>query len=153
MQLTKGQKDAIARKAEAIVNEKRAALQEKYKKEWKPSKEVNVLIKTINKVNQARLAYIKAVEDAGFEYYYSGVNIPLKSVGLNDAKVNFEHNTSKDVVENTLNKIIELQCNQKYNENGGQKFPILFDIMDDIELLNLSKQFDMDKFLEKYRNL
>ena len=155
MQLTKGQKDAIARKAEAIVAERRAAIQEKYKKEWKPSMEVNSLLRAVNKVNDARLAYIKTVNDVGFEFNYSNVAIPLSEwVDVPNKKFTIGHDSlHADIIEELRNEVMKLQCNQRYSEEEGKKFPDQFAIMDDIELLNLSKQFDMDKFLEKYRNL
>lgn len=155
MQLTKGQKEAIARKAEAIVAEKRAAIQEKYKKEWKPSMEVNTLLRVVRKVNDARLAYIKAVNDAGFEFKYSAVIVPLSEwIDAPNHNFSISHDSlDMDIIDKLRNKVMELQLNQRYSAEEGKKFPDQFSIMDDIELLNLNKSFDLEKFLDKYRNL
>jgi hypothetical protein len=48
---------------------------------------------------------------------------------------------------------MELQLNQRYSAEEGKIFPDKSAIMDDIELLDLSKSFDLEKFLDKYRNL
>lgn len=155
MQLTKGQKEAIARKVEAIVAEKRAAIQEKYKKEWKPSVEVNALLKAVKKVNDARLAYIKAVNDVGFEFNYSSVAVPLSEwIDVPNKKFTIGHDSPHaDIIKELRDKVMELQLNQRYSAEEGKKFPDQFAIMDDIELLDLNKSFDLEKFLDKYKNL
>ena len=148
MQLTKGQKDALLRKVQQIVDAKRAEAQERYIKAYKPTAETVALLNKIKAIDKARNAYRKAVEDAGLNFNYSGIEYPI----INASSICIYHNSDKFFYDYFSEEIMRKQLN-KQAEKDEVRFPTYEAIIDDIELACLDKSFDMEAFLAKYNNL
>ena len=147
MTLTKGQKDALVRKAMAIVEAKKEAKREELRKGYKLSKEATEFLVRVKKFFKAREEYIKAVNSLGFAFGYCNVETNrdepfYMSVNHSDKNASYEK-VENDVVEKELSKY-----------NAVFKYPTQEEVYDEIELMNLSKSsFDVDAFLSKYQNL
>lgn len=147
MQLTKGQKDALVRKVMAIIDAKREAKREELRKSYKPSKEANEFLTKVEKLLKARAQFYKTIDELGFRINYNcielkdncefGLDLPFSR---KDAKLS---DYSDNIRDKELGKI--------YNDKF--KFPTECDVIDDIELMNLSKDFKIDEFLKKYEEL
>ena len=147
MTLTKGQKDALVRKVMAIVEAKKEAKREELRKGYKPSKEVQDFISRFKKFFEARKKFYDTVKELGFcvEYSYvaSGVD------DLYDISVNF--GDKKITFADVENKIKEKELGSMYNQI--YTYPDEQSVIDELELQNISKSFDIDAFLAKYQNL
>lgn len=147
MQLTKGQKDALVRKALAIVEKKKAEKREELIKDYKPSREATELLDRIKKLLDARKKFYKVIEELGFRVNYNYIEPNVKD-GFN-IEIVFNKNDVK--FSELADKIREKELGSMYNNKF--KYPTEYDIMDEIELANLSKSFDIDAFLKKYEEL
>jgi len=144
MKFTQGQKQALTRKIEAIIAEKREAKKEELKKSFKLSPEQKEFVEKLKKVNKALVAYKNAVKEAGLDFNWSQINGPVNGISFS-----FQHNNDKPVDEVYLDDLANIYVRDKYNDS----FPDQWEIADDLELQTLSKDFDIEAFLDKYRNL
>ena len=148
MQLTKGQKDALVRRVMTIVNEKKEAKREELRKGYKPSKEAQEFISRLKKLITIRSNFIKQVKELGFEFEmeYSYLKCMI------DDKYSFDVPYHREIdLNNYVEKIMNSDLDKMYNSQ--YKYPTEESVMDDLELTNLSKSFDVDAFLAKYENL
>lgn len=146
MQLTRGQKDAIQRKAMAIINEKVEKRKAELIKSYKPSKEAKKALAVAKELIEARNAFYTMAKKYGFNIGYYGVESP-DSLGfkftINDCDKKGDYEKIEVEIRNTeLNELTK-----------DEHYPSSQDVIDEIELLNITKDFDVDKFLEKYQNL
>jgi len=146
MQLTRGQKDAIQRKAMAIINEKVEKRKAELIKAYKPSKEAKKALAIAKELIEARNAFYTMAKKYGFKVGYYGVESPI-SLGfeftINDCDKKGDYEELEEKIRNQeLNKLTK-----------DEHYPSSQDVMDEIELLNITKDFDVEKFLEKYKNL
>ena len=147
MQLTKGQKDALVRKVMSIIEEKKNQKREELRKDYKPSKEVTAYIKKLEKLFAAREQYHKVIKDCGFELNYSHVKAPLDS----NFYLSIYHEKDELTLDKCFDRIRDNELGRIYDKQFS--YPDECSVMDEIELLNLSKSFDVDSFLEKYKNM
>ena len=147
MQLTKGQKDAIVRKVMAIIDTKKEAKREELRKSYKPSKEANEFLTKVEKLLKARAQFYKTIDELGFRINYNYIEIKSDCEFSLDLPFN-----RKDVkLSDYANKIRDNELSKIYNDMF--KNPTECDVTDDIELMNLSKDFKIDEFLKKYEDL
>ena len=149
MQLSKGQKDALVRKVMTIIEEKKEQKRNELIAKYKPSKEAVELLERIKKYLSAKEKFFNTIKELGFIAKYSYVMFEndelLRSIGgdnYTESTRNF-NDFAKFVRDADLAK----KFNKEYT------YPDEISVIDDIELLNIGKSFDVDAFLEKYKNL
>jgi len=147
MQLTKGQKDALVRKVMAIIDAKKEAKREELRKSYKPSKKASELITKIEKLLKARAQFYKTIDELGFRVNYTCIYTN------NDCEFSFElqFNKKDAKLSDYADKIRDKELGKIYNKEF--KYPVECDVIDDIELMSLSKSFNVDEFLKKYEDL
>jgi len=144
MQLTKGQKDALRRKALEIIYKKQDEKREELKKSWKPSKEIQKFLNGLRELIEMRDKYLAAYKKLGFEegwccYDYTSKEFTLH-LSSNDKK------SYDDIFNDIVRQIVSKQMD-------NLKFPDDCSVQDKIELATLSKDFKMEDFLAEYENL
>ena len=147
MQLTKGQKDAIVRKVMAIIDAKREAKREELRKSYKPSKEANEFLIKVEKLLKARSQFYKTMDELGFRINYNCIEFKDDCEFSLDLPFSRKDAKLSDYVDN----IRENELGKIYKDKF--KYPTKYDVIDDIELINLSKDFKIDEFLKKYEDL
>lgn len=148
MQLTKGQKDAIVRKVMAIIDAKKEAKREELRKSYKPSKEAAILIKKLTKLYDLRMQYCAAVRELGFDVGHSTITCDaLRKLNI---YIYHEDNETNNI-DKWKEAIRDKELGDIYNKQFN--YPSEYDVIDDIELMNLSKDFKIDEFLKKYEDL
>lgn len=153
MRLTKAQKEALARKAMAIVDKKRGEKKNEYVKNWKPNKEVKKILESLEKLNAIRLEYMAMAEKLGFLYNYSGISTVYRiGDGYGNVEFSFSHNSDRDVLEDNRKRIMEREISAQAAKEEV-KFPTWDNIMDELELSDMDQSFDMQAFLKKYEDL
>ena len=147
MQLTKGQKDAIVRKVMAIIDSKKEAKREELRKSYKPSKEANEFLTKVEKLLKARAQFYKTIDELGFRINYNCIETQ------NDCEFSLDlfFNKKDAKLSDYADKIRDKELGKIYNDRF--KYPTECDVTDDIELMNLSKDFKIDEFLKKYEDL
>jgi len=148
MQLTKGQKEAIVRKVMAIIDAKKEAKREELRKSYKLSKKASEFLTKVEKLLKARAQFYKTIDELGFRINYNCID-----VNKSECEINFElpFNKKDAKLSDYADKIRDNELGEIYNDKF--KYPTEFDVIDDIELMNLSKDFKIDEFLKKYENL
>lgn len=146
MQLTKGQKDALVRKVMAIIEVKKEAKRKELIAQYKPSKEAKELVEKIKTLFAARAVYYKTLKDLGFSLDYNKVDISNSIKPLSLYNTNTDHD-----IDYFITEIRDAELGKTYNKQ--YRFPTEEDVIDELELLNIGKSFDVDAFLAKYQNL
>ena len=150
MQLTKGQKDALMRKALQIVDKKRAEKKSELVAHYKPSQETKRFLSKVSNIQALILRLNDAFKDAGFTKEYSSykatIDGQIVSVSFYDIQT-LNGNIYSTIENDLMNKIINIELEKTVN------YPDAMTITDDIEFLNLNKNFNVDEFLAKYNNL
>lgn len=146
MNFTKSQKDALVRKVQSILNKKADEERNRLEKEWKPNKEQKEFIKRLARVWQALLEYRKVVAEEGFSFQYGQICYPL------DGKIEgFYHNSDEPYDSYYITQEKSAYANKNFdNDKFGYSTEKIYD---DLELMILSKDFDVDAFLKKYEEL
>ena len=147
MQLTKGQKDAIVRKVMAIIDAKREAKREELRKSYKPSKKASEFLAKVEKLLKARAQFYKTMDELGFRINYNCIELKDNCEFSFDLPFSKKDAKLSDYADNIRDKELGKIYNDKF------KYPIECDVIDDIELMNLSKDFKIDEFLKKYEDL
>lgn len=142
MKLTSGQKNALYNKVAQIIEQKKKEDIENFKKTWKPDKETEEYLAKVKKVIDLKESLLKAVEEAGFQMNYGYIST-------------YRNHTLSLSLSNddTYNEVIDRVRETDAEEAFSDKYPTAMDINDELELLSLSKDFNVDAFLDKYRNL
>lgn len=145
MNLTRGQKDALARRAQKIVDEKRNTKKEELMKNWVPSPEEQKYLLDLESVIAAMEKAKAAAKKAGFRPCYSGFEV----CGEVDRGRTINYRS-----DDTLEEITTcLQSCWAENQLAEIKYPTWDEVVDEVELLTMSKDFDVDSFLKKYQDL
>lgn len=147
MQLTKGQKDALVRKAMDIVYEKKHKREDDLKAKWKPTKSQEKALSEFKRIIELRNAYLNAVNNLGFEFGYCEVR---KKIG--DCSLSISRDSENTDYEKVVDALREYDVSKQLCDEFDA-LPNQTSITDEVELLSLSKDFDLDAFLEKYRKL
>ena len=147
MKLTTGQKKALVNRVMEIINDKRAAKEKELIEGYKPSKEDTAFLAKIKAVLDARDAYHDAAKKAGLVFSYSSVNTPYGSE-LPPISISHDYRTPQDY-DNICDIVRKAALSEKYTDT----YPTVDKVEDDIELLSLGSDFDVEAFLDKYRNL
>ena len=148
MQLTKGQKEAIVRKVMAIIDAKKEAKREELRKSYKLSKKASEFLTKVEKLLKARAQFYKTIDELGFRINYNCIDVNKSERGIN-FELPFHKKDAK--LSDYAEKIRDNELGEIYNDKF--KYPTECDVIDDIELMNLSKDFKIDEFLKKYENL
>ena len=144
MSLTKGQKDALVRRALAIAQEQRDKKRNEIIANYKPTKEEEKMLAAFREVYEARQHLIDVVKKNNFNIFYSQIGAPTGSPV--STTVYLSDDSSVDAL---MKDVIETIATKDFKFN----LPCDSDIYDDLELAGLSKDFDVDAFLAKYQNL
>ena len=150
MQLSKGQKDALVRKVMTIIEEKKEQKRNELIAKYKPSKEIVEILERIKKYLNAKEKFFNTIKELGFTAKYSYVafeNEVLSGSGIGSDSYTESTRNFDDYAKLVRNAYIAKKFNKEYT------YPDETNVIDDIELLNIGKSFDVDAFLEKYRNL
>ena len=151
MNLTKGQKDALIRKASSIVDAKIAEKKKKLEAAWKPSKKLEVLLEKCKEIRKLRKAYLDALQSAGF--LTDRYDIMLRDHPLHPgAYVCIHWNSTEDFYEEVLKAFRTADLDRQVNKLL-EEYPNEIDIQDKLELACMDKTFDLDSFLAEYKNL
>ena len=144
MKLTSGQKQALVRKAMTIIQEKLAKEKQELEKNYKPSKEAIALLNKVKKILEARNAYRDTVKALGFKMCSYNAEI----YNCEPCSISISHN-GKETIEDYYNNIRDAELRNSYKK----VYPQEYEIMDELELQDLDKSFNVDSFLAKYQNL
>jgi len=149
MQLTKGQKDALIRQARSIIVKKREDKRRELVAKWKPSPEQKKVLNKVSEIQASILKLQQLLKDSGFTYEY---NKWTKEVDKQTVRI-FFYDIEGNVSAIHDNMQQDMKTFSVANELEKAAYPDEQDITDEIELLSLSKEFDVEAFLAKYRNL
>ena len=153
MKLTKGQKDALVRKAMLIVETKRKEKQQEYIKNYSPDKETKDFLKALVELKIMQEKLRDKAKKLGFREEYNGFCLDYPVTDKNNTvRIWFGYSSDRDIVFDTEEKIMKAKI-EEIAKKEGVHFPDMDDIQDEIELADLDKSFDMDKFLAKYESL
>lgn len=144
MKLTNGQKEALARKAEMIIEPKREKKGAELKENFKFGDETRDFLKKAKKVAEAAKALQKAVVETGMYFDYGAIRFNFDGCPL------YYSLSSKDDMIEVFADNIKTYRIQKLID---KMYPTYQEIMDELELSQLDKTFDMDSFIKKYENL
>lgn len=144
MKLTNGQKEALARKAEMIISPKRTKKEAELKENFKLSDETRDFLKKAKKVAEAVKALQKAVAETGMSLDYNSIRFNFDGCPL------YYSLSSKDDMIEVFADNIKTYRIQKLID---KMYPTYQEIMDELELSQLDKTFDLDSFIKKYENL
>ena len=145
MNLTRGQKDALARRAQKIVDEKRNTKKEELMKNWVPTPEEQKYLHDLEPVVAAIEKAKAAAKEAGFQICYSGFQVCNEV----DRGRTIYYN-SDDTLEEVM---LCLKSSWAEKQLSDKKYPTWDEVVDEVELLTMSKDFDVDAFLKKYQDL
>lgn len=147
MNLTKSQKEALVRKAESLLADKRLAEETRLKKEWPVDDKISEYLKRFLPIQEALVSLHKAVLDAKAKLGYSYIEIDDENYGY----MSLQYQDPRP--ENLISSWIERIRNNQIAEALNEKYPNYIAIMDELELQCLDKSFDLDSFLNKYKSL
>lgn len=145
MNLTKGQKEALARRAQKIVDEKRNTKKEELMKNWVPTPEEQEYLHNVEIVVSAIEKARTVAEKAGFRPCYRGFEV----CGEIDRGRTINYRSDDTLEEVTT----YLQSSWAEKQLTDIKYPTWEEVVDEVELLTMSKDFDVDAFLKKYQDL
>ena len=147
MKLTQGQKKALVNKVMEIIEEKKEAKRKELIAGYKPSNEETTFLAKIKAVLDARNAYHEAAKKAGLEVSYSSMDTSYQS---DFPEISISHKyINPDDYKNICEKVMNITLSKNFTDT----YPTSENVTDDIELLSISKDFDVEAFLDKYRNL
>lgn len=147
MTFTKGQKDALVRKAMAIIEARKKAKRPELMKNWKPKAELKDTLKKIEKFYALRHECARFAEEIGFKKSWNSWEIQLDG---NTYTVSYRGDGFTSTFSDFLN---EIKQNDVDSAVDSQPYPSNESIVDEVELSALSKDFDMDAFIAKYQNI
>ena len=147
MKLTIGQKKALVNRVKEIIDEKKEAKKKELLDGYKFSKEETAFLTKVKAILDARDAYHAAVKKVGFDFGYSSVSTAYDS-GLPAMSISHQYITPHDY-DDICHTVKEAALSKKYTDT----YPTMEKVEDDIELLSLGSDFDVEAFLDKYRNL
>lgn len=151
MNLTKGQKEALIRKASAIVDAKIAEKKKKLEAAWKPNKKLATLLEKCKEIRKLRKAYLEALQSAGFTT--DRYDIMLRDNALYPgAYICIRWSSTEDFYEEVLKAVRTSDLDKQVNKLL-EGYPNEIDIQDKLELACMDKSFDLDSFLTEYKNL
>lgn len=147
MNLTKGQKDALLRKVQNIISNKKDEFRKKFLDKWSISTHEKYVLNQFHEMQKLRMKMQVIADELKLDRQYSSYRLHEK---CGDILFYFDSDKSwADVYINYLKEKAIDDATIKFST----KFPADYQIQDEIELLGLSKDFDMSKFLEKYEAL
>ena len=150
MNFTKGQKIALKNRVCSIIENKRNALRAKLEKEYKPSKESAKLMSKIKSLGLAYENYMSSLKALGFKkgtWYDCDAVIDGVSISVSVGN-SLDANPCDIILEALKKDWIEKQLKEQ-----TKNYVDAWKIDDEIELLTLSKDFNLDEFLAKYEAL
>ena len=147
MKLTVAQKDMLVRKAVLEIRRAMDRRRKEIEKTFKPDEQTKDYLKKLKKAYDARNKFLAEIESLGFSVEYSRISCTSSgdcpvyntSIYISDKEDQFPKE-EKRILDFALGRLLPY-------------FPSENEIRDDIELTALTKDFNIESFLEKYRNL